>query len=73
MQLAVQPDSQRRRFDTDAVDAIREALESGADRRRLCRDLPFPDSFTVLVDYAKARFFQSHIQSDIQFHGDLPL
>ena len=41
LQFAVQPDAERRRFDTDAIEAIRVALKSEADRLRL-RARPSP-------------------------------
>jgi hypothetical protein len=35
LRFAVQSDAQRRRFDIHAIEAIREALKSAADRLRL--------------------------------------
>src|SRR5450755_552742 len=73
MKLAVQPQAQRRGLHSDAREAIRVALKSGADRRWLGAYLDLPDRLAFAVDNAEARFFQAHVQSNLMlFHCSAP-
>jgi hypothetical protein len=70
-QLGEQLRRKRLRLETDAVEAIRVAIESGADRRWLRLRLAFFDDLAIVVDDANARFIHRHVQTGIELHGDL--
>jgi hypothetical protein len=56
MQLPVQPQTQRRGFNADAREAIREAFKSGADRRRLRAHLDLSNRFAFAIDECRGWF-----------------
>jgi hypothetical protein len=55
-----------------SIEAIRVALNSGADRRWLRADLDFADRETFAIDDANAGFFKADVQSNVQFHRSSP-
>jgi hypothetical protein len=72
LQFAVQPDAQRRRLDTHAIEAIRGAFKSAADRLWLRAYLDLANRDTLAVHDAKNGFLKTDVQSNVKFQRSSP-